>query len=412
MALRQITCPHCDQDVEVDVTSASDSCACPNCGKSIALEITPGQKRSRRTTVIAPSVDPVEKLGEARHGDHTGPRPLEGNVHERMLHDPDVRRNIRRLAWGSGIVAAIIILLCVADYGNWWSVFGSAAPARPSKAPVTSNTPPAPAPPQQAKQQPYTEPPAEEEPVTPPVVPVKVSPPSEPAPVPPSPPVNVEETALSEEDRATEAVKAFLEAKNVDERLEFVRDVAAMESIIRAYYSRHPDGPIAFTRIVGDPRTSKKSNIRKLQVELADGRKRTATVGRVGSGEYRVDWASFVVYSPMDWSEFMEKRPTEPLFMRVLIAPADASAPAFGAPEQYLCVKITDPVSVASPPIYGYIEKRFAESLKLILRTYGGDPFPMVLTLKYPAQPESPTGPANQVLIDKVLGEGWLANGT
>jgi hypothetical protein len=218
----------------------------------------------------------------------------------------------------------------------------------------------------------------------------------------------------SEEERATDAVKAFLNAKDVNQRLEVVRDVSIMEPIIRAYYARHPDGPIPFTRILPDSRISQTSNIRKLAVELADGRKRVATVGRVGSGDYRVDWASFVIYSAMDWGEFMEKRPIEPVFMRVFVEPGTNVSGSFADPKEYLCVKITDPLNAASPPIYGYVERRSprAETLKLILRTFAGSPFPVMLTLKHPPQAEGISGPGDQVLIEKFIGEGWLGNGT
>src|SRR4051812_28824512 len=127
MALRQIKCPHCEHEVELDVTSVTESRECPNCGKPIVLQLSTKQKRARRTVLMVPSVDPVEKLGEAPHGDYSGPRALEGDVHDRMMHDPEVRRNIRRLAWGAGIVVVTIAVLCAAEYGHWWSVFDRAA---------------------------------------------------------------------------------------------------------------------------------------------------------------------------------------------------------------------------------------------------------------------------------------------
>ena len=34
-----------------------------------------------------------------------------------------------------------------------------------------------------------------------------------------------------------------------------------------------------------------------------------------------MDWASFVIRSEMDWDDFMQKRPTDPVFMRVFMEP-------------------------------------------------------------------------------------------
>ena len=56
----------------------------------------------------------------------------------------------------------------------------------------------------------------------------------------------------------------------------------------------------------------------------------------------------------MDWDEFMQKRPTDPVFMRVFMEPAPSASADF-PDTNYLCVKLTNPLNPASPPIYGYV---------------------------------------------------------
>jgi hypothetical protein len=410
MALCQITCPHCEKEVELDVTSVTRSRDCPNCGKSILLELTTRQKRSRRTALVVPSVDAVEALGQASHAERAGPQPLEGDVFDRMMHDPEVRQNLRRLIWGTGILIGVIVLLCVLDRIEWssWSAQDLPSSAPDASAPGVASDPtslerPEPEP-LVAK---ATLPPAPSAPLSPPPAPVAIpAPPSTeaaPAAVRAKPPV-------SDEERAMETVRSFLSAKNVDERLLTVRSLQRMEPIIRAYYVGHPDGPIPFTQITPEPVVSRGSPIRKFQVELPGGERRRATAGRLKSGDYRVDWASFVIRSEMDWDDFMQKRPSEPVFMRVFMAPAPSASPEFPA-SNYLCVKLTNPLNAASPPIYGYAGRDSAleKSLNLLLRLYADEPFSVRLTLRHPAHTQGTTGSNDQVMIEQFVGEGWLS---
>jgi hypothetical protein len=126
--------------------------------------------------------------------------------------------------------------------------------------------------------------------------------------------------------------------------------------------------------------------------------------------DYRVDWASFVVRSEMDWDEFMQKRPTAPVFMRVFMAPAP-SASAEYPDTNYLCVKLTNPLNPASPPIYGYVGRDSAleKVLNLLLRLYTGEPYSVRLTLKHPAQAQGAASRGDQVLVEQFVGEGWLS---
>ena len=74
----------------------------------------------------------------------------------------------------------------------------------------------------------------------------------------------------SDEARAMEMLRSFLNAKNVDERLLTVRDLTRnLEPLIRAYYATHPDGPIPFTQITPKRAVSKNTRIRKFEVRNA-----------------------------------------------------------------------------------------------------------------------------------------------
>ena len=44
-----------------------------------------------------------------------------------------------------------------------------------------------------------------------------------------------------------------------------------------------------------------------------------------------------------------------------------------------------------------------------MLRIYPGEPYSVRLMLKHPAQGQSTAGRNDQVLIDQLVGEGWLS---
>jgi hypothetical protein len=455
MALRRIECPHCEQTVEVDVTSVTRSRECPKCGKPIILQFASSQKRSKRTALMVPGADPIDKLSEAQHGLHEGPRALEGDVYERMAQDPEVRRNQRRLIMGAGIVAGLIVLLSVAHWMHWWSALlgTSAAPQAPPAAATAvaesetkTASSPASAPASTSPSAAATTQKSDAEitsatSVTPPAPSSTPKPPELPAPtavpaLPPAPPPTAAQTppapapsipaataapvvvtstpSVIEEERALKAAGAFLNAKNVEERLQHVRDRESIERIVRAYYTTHPDGPIPFKLITIEQGSSLKLPYRKFEVQLADGKKRRLLVGRTPRGDYRADWASFVIYSEMEWDAFLSKRPTEPVFMRVYAQTDSRYEGAFADAKRFLCVKLTNPLNAESPPIHAYAARHTGagQALDLLLRTSGGEREPLMLMLKHPSPVEGAAAATqNQVSIESMIDKGWVTTG-
>jgi hypothetical protein len=446
MAIRRIECPHCQENVELDVTSVTRSRDCPKCGKPIILQFTSTEKRSKRTALMVPAASPMDKLSEAQHGVHEGPRTLEGDVYERMAHDPEVRRAQRRLIIGAGVVAGLIAILSVAHWMNWWSVLQGSTekPLPPVAAPSESNsgTPAASSSPSAPKASdsdvasttiptpPAPEPvPKPSEPPAPTAVPtLPPNPPptaAQPAPAPaPSipaaaasasvaPVVVTTVPALIEEERALKSAGAFLNAKNVDERLQHVRDRDAMEKVMRAYYATHPDGPIPFKLITTESGSPLNQLQRKFEVQFPDGNKRRLLVGRTKLGDYRADWASFVIYSEMEWDDFITKRPTNPVFMRVFAQTDSRYDGAFADAKRFLCVKLTNPLNAESPPIHAYALRHTSagQALDLVLRTSAGEREPFMLTLQHPPPVEGATAAGNQVVIERLIDKGWVTTG-
>lgn len=423
MAHRRIKCPHCSKNVDVDVTHVTRSRECPSCGNLIMLQFTTKQQGSKRKALMVPTVE-EEMPKDHAEGEQIEPRALVGDAFGRMVLDPSVRSTLNKLLTGVGTVLGLILMLVVADYFRWWSATGDwlAKITAEKPAPLTH-----PVGPDSLRSAPHTgtdhnkpdalavlsrhadaevlphrPPSAADSPEAPKAA---TSPPAAPEPAP------AIEPPTSEAERAIRVLADFLKAGTVDQRLNYIRDVTAIEPIFRAYYKQHPDAPTVFTKIEALPKSS-NSAVSTFTVYLPGGQSRTAYVGRSRSGEYRVDWASFVIYSAMSWAELIQQRPTSPTFLRILAEPGLRYDGPYADATQYLCVKMSDPLNTESPPLYCYVQKRtpLGQSLSLVLRTYAGQRMPLMLKVKYPPAPESAA--PDQLLLDDLVGEGWITRGT
>ncbi|MFZ4768409.1 MAG: hypothetical protein ACOYMN_25970 [Roseimicrobium sp.] len=389
MPVTSLCCPHCEQHVQVNVTSVTRSRECPNCGKLIMLQLTLKDSRAKRKALLMPVATEAEVLEE---GETVVPRSLStGNIRQRMLHDPEVQENVRKMIWGAAIAAAIITLLVLANQSQWWD-------ARKHK-PGDLTT-------KEEEHNLQTLP--EESPETAARIRIRTGQDA----LTPAVELPTRSTALStDRESAKNAVKAFLLAGDVESRLRLVRDAKMMESKIRAYYKTHPDGPIGFERIEDDDSPNPNKQFLTFKIILPNGTSRAAYVGKGRDGSFFVDWASMVAYSEMSLSEFTGRRPVSPVTMRLLAEPGDRFGGGFVDASQFVCLKLTDPNEPTALPVFAYATRNtlVARATEFILRDSGGKPVPILLALRFPSPLEANS--LDQVWIQEVIAEGWLARG-
>lgn len=402
MPLSRLVCPHCEQSVDVSVTSVTRSRECPNCGKPIMLQFTTKEKRIKRKALLMPAADPLGNPDEDTQQVHLEPRVLEGDIHGRMLHSPDVQQNAKQFLWGAGIVLGLIVVAVLADTFEWWTSLGNGIEA------LKRSVSAAPAISEDEQELPLTSEPA---PARRPRLDRAATAMADPLPAPVSSPVVIKAgSPLSEQDQAALAVGSFLRAKDVEERLRFVRDSKLMEPRIRAYYATHPDGPIPFDRVElqeVDPLGARTFSFR---VVMPDGQERRALVGGSVAGGWFVDWASFVAYGEMDWEEFVARKPVTPVLMRVMAASDEHFDHNFPDPARLVCLKLTNVLKPATPPLFAYAVRGslVGRAVEFVMRGADGTK-PLTLTLKYPGNGGSDS--TNQVWIDEMVAEGWMLRG-
>lgn len=370
MPLTHLICPHCNENVELNVTSVTRSRECPYCGSVIMLQFSGQDSTVKRKPLLTPS---TKAEGEEEAENSFEPQVLAIDPRNRMRHDPEVRARASRLKWGAVILGAILLLVVMGNYLHWW---GAGQPHETAS--------------------------KKEEKVvyTPAVMPSQEE----------APPVQTSPASIkSEQQKALKAVTAFLNATTVEERLDLVRDRSRMEDLLRAYYAQKGDKPIPFKSIEPlEPESARATNF-EFEVVLKDGSKRIATAGKTVAGTYLVDWGSLVLHSEMEWSEFMQARPTEPVFFRVLASEGDYFENEFDDPHTFGCLKLSDPRLSDSPPIYAYYAKgtTLGREIGFQIRSAFGREIPLILTLRFPQGSKS----GNQVWVDERIAEGWVTRG-
>ncbi|RBP46561.1 hypothetical protein DES53_102952 [Roseimicrobium gellanilyticum] len=449
MPQTRLTCPHCEQEVELNVTDVTRSRDCPRCGKYIILQFTTKATRMKRKALLTPTVqlggEAAAAAGGARSnvvarpqgtsvvtgrdtprtmpapsprvapvagskplaGGSLAPMPvvaqtLEGSSGERLLHDSDIKRKGNTILWGVGVVVALIALVIAADRFHWWRALGNGFSGM-----MTVLSPPKVEPLGESRKV-EVDPalPSAKEVLSTPVQAPEMKLPEEVDSAPATTP-----GVMSEQEMAMRAVQSFLEATTLKDRVKLVRDDHLMVDKMVKYYESHEPGRIAYQKIVAKEANPAGMLTFAFEVILPDGEHRRVITMKSRTGKYFIDWASFVLYGDMGWKEFMDVRPVTPTLMRVLAEPGEHFNDVFPKAANLICLKLTDPRSKDAPPIYGYATEGtpLGMALEFILRKGSSEPQPITVTLKY--REDVAGGEANQVLVDELVAEGWLARG-
>jgi len=385
MPIINTVCPHCEKNVEFNVTSVTRSRACTHCGKPVLLQVS---SKTRRKALLVPSTESVDSSAEKKSAveDMVAPKVLEGDIRRRMLHDPEVQASMTHLRWGIGIVFGLIMLTALLSYLNAWNrmsdYFANLSKREtPGDVPDFVGSDSIPKPKVVLPQGPTAGP-------------IEIA------------PVAGAEAELS---AALRAAASFLGAKSADERFKIIRDQKLLDEKFHKYYQTHPDGPIPFVRVEPHSTNPEGAMTFSFTVVMPTGAKQQIIVGKARSGDYVVDWASFVHYGDMEFAEFKTKRPTEPVFFRLLAITESNFQGLFSDSKSLLCTKLFDPRAPEDPPIYGYVDRMstLGRSVDFVLRKSLGQVVPVMVTLKYPESAQTD----NQVWISELVGEGWVARG-
>lgn len=214
-------------------------------------------------------------------------------------------------------------------------------------------------------------------------------------------------TGAALEKEAESLARGFLEATSVEEMLRLVRNPEVAEARMRRFY---PGGKIAapgLSQFNSGEVSYSQGSVHSFEVVTGDQvAKVLAVVGTPQS--LKIDWESWVGWSDIPWSEFLAAKPAESHVFRVLLTPLDYYNFEFSDDTKWQSYRLESPDGEHA--VYGYVEKDSPLDLKL--RPNSGDAaIPLMLALKFPAAIASATASDAQVLIDRIIRDGWVEEG-
>ena len=200
-----------------------------------------------------------------------------------------------------------------------------------------------------------------------------------------------------------ESLEEFLNSDDIEAKIKLSRSSERVTPLMRKYYQKYDDGPIAFRRIssAGEEGTGIIDGFYLIKVSFPDF-SILPVILAFEDNRIVVDWESFVGYSEITLSEFISKKPRNSTLMR-LNASSDNYFNYQFQEDMYRCLYLRNPEDTEA--VYGYIERgsRADDQLSRIIESGQSIRF-LTLKIQYPKK----LGGKNQVIIDEILTSGWL----
>lgn len=213
------------------------------------------------------------------------------------------------------------------------------------------------------------------------------------------------EEAARDYDEMEEILRGFLSAKTVEERLKYVRHPDRVKPLMLDHYRRFPIQSYQYKEVSEYTIVPlKKRPFVALDVRVAEGENLPTLLEDVENG-YLVDWESFVSYQPIAFEDYLKKRPTVPIDLRVYGSFDDFYAYEFREEDGYLCVRMT--AKHTEKVIFGYVREgtALASEMKKYLEAPPGrsKTQPFILRVRFLPESEAP----RSVVIDKIVATFW-----
>ena len=205
-------------------------------------------------------------------------------------------------------------------------------------------------------------------------------------------------------------VRGFFEAATVDQKLAFCRDPMRVRPLMESYYQKHPIQArkwrsLGFTVNVDEP--GYRFGI--AQALFEDAPPDPVVIEEAADGRCRVDWESCLTvgYSELDWTEFLQQRPSEPRLLRVHASKPKID-PAAPTPEGQEVIELQRPGQPGT--LLAYFDRNDPKLRPLLEQLHSRQwaDVPLTLRLCFPQATSSPVTPAGGARVANVEGKGWL----
>lgn len=198
-------------------------------------------------------------------------------------------------------------------------------------------------------------------------------------------------------DELEPVVRAFLEAPDLESAS---RLTARPGRTLERMRQHHGDDyrPPGLRLILWNEALTRGEKWASFRIETGEFRR--GRIFLVQDGGWKIDWESWAGWSPMSWDQLKTRRPREPVRIRAVVRAIDYYNFEFSDESEWAAFVLVPPDD--SDSLYGYVP-RFG-SVRSRTPVMGEKEERLLLDIRFPADSNA----ANQVLIDDVVGEGWL----
>lgn len=193
------------------------------------------------------------------------------------------------------------------------------------------------------------------------------------------------------------AVRSYMQASTIDEKLRYVRQPEAMKARMESYYSRYPlkaekVGVVTDYKPLALENTLFWSVVASVEVTRGEG----LLVEQLSDNEVKIDWESHVNYQPMAWDQYATEQPTKAMAFRVTVEPTIRYLAEFSDEARWVCYQLQAKNSEAF--LYGYVQRNSQEHALIQQRISNGGTN-MILRLQFAKAMKA----KNSLVINKVI---------
>ncbi len=204
---------------------------------------------------------------------------------------------------------------------------------------------------------------------------------------------------------SSEEVKELLtglsQSKNVEELTEFLREVPDLPAKLANYYKVNEVSSVSPVRVLGIDEVRNEPGFYLFGALFDEGIKKAGIVVRNPSGEWVVDWESYVGYCDVAWGELPKLQPKQPSLVRAIRVKNEYYNQGFNS-DEWQSFELSNLNSDSN--LIGYVRRdNFAIHQLLPIGNQSGA---MNVTLKIHF-PENVSDP-RLVIIDEVVSGNWL----
>ena len=198
------------------------------------------------------------------------------------------------------------------------------------------------------------------------------------------------------------AIKSFVSAKTVEEKLKFSRASEGIEQKMQHYYGGG-DPEVEGFRSIDQTKVVYRGDFISTFVRLKDFLDYPVVVERLGEDDYRVDWESWVGYCEKKVVEMKALKPTKPILIRAVATNENYYNYSFSDDEKWISLKLAFHDEDHTLWAYAERDSKIGQALKVYRDEVESRPF--IMRVKYPEKARA----NDQVIIDEIITDGWVA---